>query len=266
MTGGGQRNWARRVRALNDRKTRADEGVVFVEGIRQVIDAFEGGHSLEAILVDPTRLRSELAWQFIDAAGQQGVEVAQLSPAEFERLSSRDNPVGLAATVRWAPEDLRNVGIDAGGVYIATDDVRDPGNLGTIIRAADAFGVAGVVVHRGTDPGHPAALRASLGSVFHVPILTTPTLNELFYWAQHHGAAVLGSTASAKVELQDAPIPVPVVLMVGNEATGLDRETLERCDGQVRISMGGSGTSLNVAVAAGILLYEVHRRMAQLGG
>lgn len=261
MSSAGSRNWPRRVRALNDRKTRAQEGVVFVEGIRQVLDAYEGGHAIEAILVDPTRLRSETAWQFIDRAAGEGIEIAQLSPAEFERISSRENPVGMAATVHWRPEDLRYAEVESDGIYLATDDVRDPGNLGTIIRTADAFGADAVIVHRGTDPGHPTALRSSLGSAFRMPIYTAPTLPELFYWAQRQGAAVIGTSARGEAPLHDAQIPVPVVFLLGNEATGLDDETLDLCDATVSIPMVGTATSLNVAVAAGILLYELRRRL-----
>lgn len=261
MTAGGKRNWPRRVRTLQDRKTRQDEGVVFVEGIRQALDAIESRFEIEAILVDPSRLKSARAWEAIAAAGQRGVEVAQLSPAEFERLSSRDNPAGLAATVRWRPENLRFIDANASGVYLAADDVRDPGNLGTIIRTADALGATGVIVHGGTDPGHPTALRASLGSAFRTPVHTTPTLNELFYWSQSNGVAVYGTSARSDADLAKTVIPLPVVLLLGNEGTGLSGETLDRCDGLLRVPMTGSASSLNVAVAAGILLYEVQRRL-----
>jgi len=158
LNAGGQRNWPRRVRALNDRRTRLEEGVIFVEGIRHVIDAVDAGFEIEALLVDPTRLRSERAWMMLDAAGQRGVEIVQLNPEEFTRLSSRDNPVGLAATVRWQPQDLRLTEPDLRYAYLATDDVRDPGNLGTIMRTVDALGAAGLIVHSGTDPGHPSAI------------------------------------------------------------------------------------------------------------
>ncbi len=206
------------------------------------------------------------AWEMLDAAGQRNVEVVQLNPDEFERLSSRDNPVGLAATVHWQPEDLRFVDPDPSGVYLATDDVRDPGNLGTIIRTADALGAVGLIVHSGTDPGHPGALRASLGSAFRVPIFTVSTLNELFYWTQSNGVAVYGTSARAEEDLAQSAISVPAVLLLGNEATGLSDSTLDRCDGMLRIPMAGSATSLNVAVAAGILLYEINRRLSAVAG
>ncbi len=266
MSSGGQRNWPRRVRALQDRRTRQSEGVVFVEGIRHVIDAVDAGLHVEAILVDPSRLRSARAWEMLDAAGQQGVEIVQLSPDDFARLSNRDNPVGLAATVHWRLEDLRFIDADPAGVYLATDNVRDPGNLGTIIRAADALGATALIVHKGTDPGHPTALRASLGSAFRLPIHTVETLNELFYWAQSNGVAVYGTSARAEAELPDAPLNVPAVLLLGNEGDGLAEETRDLCDGLLRIPMGGAASSLNVAVAAGILLYELQRRLSPSAG
>lgn len=261
MSSGGQRNWPRRVRALGDRRTRQSEGVVFVEGIRHVIDAVEAGLQIEAILVDPSRLRSERAWEMLDAAVQRGVEVVQLNPEDFERLSSRDNPIGLAATVHWRPEDLRFIDADLTGVYLATDDVRDPGNLGTIMRTADALGATGLIVHSGTDPGHPTALRSSLGSAFRIPIHTVATLNELFYWAQSNSVAVYGTSARSDADLPDAPISIPAILLLGNEGEGLADATLDLCDGLLRIPMSGTASSLNVAVAAGILLYEVKRRL-----
>lgn len=261
MSSSGRRNWPRRVRALQDRDTRREEGVVFVEGIRHVIEAIETGFDCEAILVDPSRLRSARAWEVLDVAGQRGIDIVQLSPAEFDQLSGRDNPFGLAAIVHWQPLDLRSVEADPAGVYVATDDIRDPGNLGTITRTADALGAAGLIVHRGTDPGHPAALRSSLGSAFRLPVYTVATLTELFYWSQSKGLGVYGSSAKAAVDLQDAPISLPAVLLMGNEAAGLSDETLARCDGLLRIPMSGSASSLNVAVAAGILLYELQRRL-----
>lgn len=261
-----QRNWARRARALRDRKVRIDEGVIFVEGIRQVIAAAEGGHSFEAILVDPSRLRSEVAWDFISRHQAVDVPVAQLKPADFERVSSRDNPIGLAAIVRWRPADLRTVEPGPDGLYLAVDDVRDPGNLGTLIRTADSLGADGVIIHAGTDAGHPTAVRSSLGTIFRLPIYAAPTLNELFHWTSRNGFAVVGTSAGGSLPLWDAPVTVPTVVLVGNEGEGLSKETTERCDVLVNIPMAGTASSLNVSVAAGIVLYELRRRLAISSG
>lgn len=267
MSSAGSRNWPRRVRALNDRKTRLQEGVVFVEGIRQVLDAYEGGHTIEAILVDPTRLRSELAWQFIDRAAGEGIEVAQLSPAEFERISSRENPVGMAATVHWKPLDLRYAELAAEGVYLATDDVRDPGNLGTIIRTADAVGAKGVIlVGDCTDPFAIEAVRATMGSLFAVPLTETDE-EEFLAWRKGFKGLVVGTHLKGSVDYRTVDYSKgPVLLMMGNEQKGLPDSLAEACDKLVRIPQAGKADSLNLAVATGVMLYEIRRSAFPLTG
>ncbi|MEZ4569756.1 MAG: hypothetical protein R2849_05395 [Thermomicrobiales bacterium] len=165
--------------------------------MRQVLDAVEAGCEFEAILSTPADSGSERAWQIIDVAGQRGVDVVQLSPAEFERISSRDNPVGLAATIRWRPEDLRFIDPIATGIYIATDDVRIQGISGRSSGRLMPSARAGVIVHSGTDPGHPSTSGPASVPVFKVPVHTAPTFNELFYWAQSNSVAVYGSSAKA---------------------------------------------------------------------
>lgn len=261
-----QRNWPRRVRAVLDRKVRTREGVVFVEGIRQVLAAGEGGFTFEAIFVDASRLRSEIAWEFVNERQAQGEPLIMMRPSEFERISTRDNPVGIAALVRWQPLTLPYLEPEAGGIYLATDNVRDPGNLGTLARTSDALGVAGLIVHRGTDPGHPTALRASLGSIFGIPVAAARNLNEFFHWANSNGIAVVATTAHAEQSISDAQLPIPAVILLGNEGEGLATETRQRCDLEVTIPMRGSATSLNVSVAGGILLYEFQRRLDGAAG
>lgn len=260
MSSAGSRNWPRRVRALNDRKTRLQEGVVFVEGIRQVLDAYEGGHTIEAILVDPTRLRSELAWQFIDRAAGEGIEVAQLSPAEFERISSRENPVGMAATVHWKPLDLRYAELAAEGVYLATDDVRDPGNLGTIIRAADAAGADGVVLTgRTVDPYNPKVVRATTGSLFHVPLAVGGELESVVQRAHDAGLQVLAADVGGDdllVARTEGVLAGPTAWVFGNEARGLDEASVALADRALRLPIFGRAESLNLATAASVCLYE----------
>lgn len=257
-----ERNWPRRVRALRDRQTREDEGVVVVEGIRQVLAAHESGQQFEAVLVDPSRLRSEIAWEFISELQAAGGPVVHLTPAEFERLSARDNPVGIAAIVRWRPKRLVLGEPPTGSLYLATDNVRDPGNLGTLMRTAEALGVAGMIIHGGTDPGHPTAVRASLGSVFQLPIYAARSLDELFQWANRHGLETVATSAHGTVDLNEAMVGMPTLVLVGNEAEGLTEDTLDRADVAVRIPLTGSATSINVSVAAGIVLYEFRRRLA----
>lgn len=254
------RRWLERVRALRDRATREREGVCYVEGIRQVLSAQEGGHELDAILVDPARLKSEVAWEAVAAARAGGAEYVALTTREFERISSRDNPVGIAAIVRWGVGSLEALAAEPDGLYLVADDVRDPGNLGTLVRTLDAAGGQAVIVLDGTDPSHPNALRASLGTTFRVPVYRAESHEALFGWMARHGVTTIATSAKAEHELWQMPVRLPVAVLVGNEGDGLSAETVRRCDLRVAIPMLGTATSLNVSVAAGVVLYEVRRK------
>jgi TrmH family RNA methyltransferase len=254
------RRWLERVRTLRDRATREQESACYVEGIRQVLSAQEGGHRLEAVLVDPSRLKSEVAWEAIAAARSGGAEYVTLTTREFERISSRDNPVGIAAIVGWSARPLAELTPDAEGLYLVADDVRDPGNLGTLIRTLDAAGGQAVIVLNGTDPSHPNALRASLGTTFRVPVYRAESHDELFDWTARYRIETIATSARATHGLWEMPIRMPVAVLVGNEGDGLAAETVARCDLRVAIPMLGTATSLNVSVAAGVVLYEVRRK------
>jgi TrmH family RNA methyltransferase len=260
------RRWLERARSLqHDRHVRELQGACFVEGIRQVLSAIEAGHPVEAILVDPTRLKSEVAWEAAARAREAGAEYVALRSSDFERISSRDNPIGIAAIVRWQAQPLEQFAARSDGLYLVADDVRDPGNLGTLARTLDAAGGHALIVHAGTDPGHPGALRASLGTSFHVPTYVAATRDEYFAWAERNGVMTLATTARADAELWQLPLELPLAVLVGNEGQGLGPETIARAGKRVRIPMLGAATSLNVSVAAGIVLYEVRRQCGGMG-
>jgi RNA methyltransferase, TrmH family len=254
------RYWIARVRELRDRSVREREGVCFVEGIRQVLAAREGGWPLEAILLDPGRLRSDVAWQTVDEARSAGTGIVELKTNEFERISSRDNPAGIAAIVRWSPGSISDLSPLRNAVYLITDQISDAGNLGTLVRTADSLGVAGIIVHSGVDPAHPGVLRASLGTAFRMPVASVTSLDHVFDWCQAHDIHTIATSAKADQLVWDANLTGSVALLLGNEGRGLSQETIERCDQTVRIPMSGTATSLNVGIAAGIILYEAQRQ------
>lgn len=258
------RHWLERARSLQrDRGAREQSGACWVEGIRQVVSALEGGWPLEAVVVDQGRLRSDVGWQAVADAQAAGAAYVTLKPGEFNRVSSRDNPVGLAAIVRWAPRALSELTARHDGLYLVTDDVRDPGNLGTLARTLDATGGAALVVCGGTDAAHPAALRAALGTLFRLPTYAAAELEHVFDWCDAHGVRSVATSAHAESELWDALPPRPLAVLVGNEGAGLAPETQARCDLRVRIPMRGTASSLNVGVAASIVLYEAVRMERQ---
>ncbi|HUG16798.1 MAG TPA: RNA methyltransferase, partial [Thermomicrobiales bacterium] len=215
---------------------------------------------LEAVIIDPTRLRSDVAKETIAGASDLIEHYVTLTASEFERISSRDNPVGIAAIVRWRPLSLESLLPEADGLYLVADDVRDPGNLGTLIRATDAAGGAAVIVRGGAGPSHPGALRASLGTTFELPVAVAGTIDDVFTWAVQRGVQTIATSARASVDLWDFDERFPLAILVGNEGEGLPDETTRRCDACVRIPMRGTATSLNVSVAAGIVLFELARR------
>lgn len=254
------RRWLARAREVRDRDVRLRDGICYVEGIRQVLSALETGHRLEALFVDPGRLRSEVARKAIERCASQIESQVTLSAAEFERMSSRENPVGIAAIVRWSPGSLDALTPRRDGLYLIADDVRDPGNLGTLIRTTDAAGGSALIVRGGVDPGHPNVMRASLGTTFELPIVAATSIDDVFAWTGLHGVQTIATSAGATRDLWSITPAFPVAILVGNEGTGLPRETAERCDDLVSIPMFGTATSLNVSVAAGIVLFELARR------
>jgi len=255
----------KRVRLLADRKHRRRAGAVVVEGTQLVWQAVEAGADVEILLVAPGLLGRSAAARRLTAmiAGQEerGVRVARLSDEVFTRISGREGPSGLAAIVRGRLAGLAGLAAGPAAVFLALHSIGNPGNLGTIIRTANAAGAAGVVlVGQTTDPFDPAAVKASMGALFTLPVAHAATPAEFFGWAAAAGVTVVTTSARAGQIFWDASYPRPLALLLGAEGAGLPSEVLARGDRQVQIPMSGTAESLNLAVAAGLLLYEVNRQ------
>jgi len=255
----------KRMRLLGERKHRRREGAFVVEGVQPVWQAVEAGAEVEVLVVAPELLGDSPAAQMVAAQEQAGVRVARMTGDLFARVSSRDGPSGLAAIVRAQVPGLAALEVTPDSVFAALHEVGNPGNLGTIIRTANAAGAAGVIlVGPATDPYDPAAVKASMGALFTVPVARAAGADEFFAWAAACGVAVVTTSAKAEVSFWDARYPRPVALLLGAEGTGLPPDVLAAGDLQVRIPMTGTAESLNLAVAAGLLLYQARR--PELGG
>jgi TrmH family RNA methyltransferase len=255
----------KRVRLLADRKHRRREGAFVVQGIQPVWQAVEAGADIETLIVAPDLLRPPAATAMVFDQEQQGLPVARVSADLFTRIADRDGPAGLAAIVRARPVPLAGLAATAGSVFVALHEVGNPGNLGTIIRTASAAGAAGVVlIGPATDPYDPAAVKASMGALFDVPVAVAATGTEFLAWAADQRVTVLAAALGGERTLWAAEFAPPLAILLGSEGEGLPASLLDRIDpaaGQrVRIPMTGTAESLNLAVAAGILLYEVRRR------
>lgn len=249
----------KRVRQLADRKHRRATGTFVVEGMQPVWRAVQSGWQLDTLIVAPDLLRTHAAVEMVEQQRAAGVRVAAVSAELFGRLSDRDGPAGLLAIVRSRSATLADLTVGADFAAVVLHRVHNPGNLGTVVRTADAAGMSAVVLlGDSTDPFAPAAVKASMGSVFGIPLVTAAE-SEFFDWAAGAAATVLATSGYATENHWDVEFSGPLAILLGNEGDGLPDEVLQRADRQVRIPMTGTAESLNLSVAAALLIYEARR-------
>lgn len=245
------------IRSLRQRKERERSGLFFIEGTRLVAEAIQTGAAIETLIVAPALLTSPFAQELIQAQRQQGTRCLEVTPTVFESISAREGPQGIAAVVRqhWQPLTSLRLGSELG--WVALDAIQDPGNLGSILRVSDAVGGAGVILlGHCTDPYDPTAVRGSMGAIFSQRLVRA-SFAEFARWQRHHGYTVIGTSDAAPTDYQAVTYHPPLVLLMGSERMGLTAEQQAICAHVVRIPMVGRSDSLNLAVATGIVLYEI---------
>jgi RNA methyltransferase, TrmH family len=251
----------KRMRMLASRKFRQREGLALAEGIQPVWQAVEAGAPVEALVYAPDLLRYQPAVEMVLDAERRGVRVVRLSGDLFQRLSDRDGAAGLAAIVGQRLTPLGELPAGPGTAFVALHEIASPGNLGTVIRTADAAGVRAVILVGATaDPYDPAAIKASMGAIFSVPVARAAGSDEFFAWAGERDLAVVTTSARATQSVWEARYPDPLVVLMGSEGPGLADADLRRGRLQVSIPMTGTAESLNLAVATGVVLFEVVRQ------
>jgi len=255
-----------RVRRLRLRSVRDRTRLHYLEGFRNFIQAIDVKIPVETIVYNETLARNPAVQKNVRLSKRAGVRVVRVTPEEFRRVSVTLRASGIGAIVRqhWTPLDQADV--RAGSCWIALSSLRSPGNVGTIFRTAEAAGAAGVLLlGDGVDPFDPAAVRASMGSLFGLRLVRT-TLREFGRWASERGCRVLGMIPSAESVYTEVPVGPALVVLFGEERKGLSPEERAICTHTARIPIVGRADSLNVGVAAGIMLYEVLRRRGPPAG
>jgi TrmH family RNA methyltransferase len=254
----------KRIRSLRHRKYRRSEGCFLVEGIRIVEEALDCGASLESLVYSPELLVSERARALVER-----VEPAQhmaLSAEVFRTLSERQHTQGIAAVVRTEDRSLGAVALTDDMLIIVAHQLRDTGNLGSIIRTADAAGATGVVViEPSVDLYDPHTVRATMGSLFALPIVRLRDLADLRTWysdIHRSGFAplIIASSAHGDQVIFDVECNRPVILLVGSERHGLPASVCRDAEVTVRLPMAGRATSINVSAATAALIYEIIRQ------
>ncbi|HZQ07093.1 MAG TPA: RNA methyltransferase [Anaerolineae bacterium] len=253
------------LRALAQHKTRQARGEFLVEGIQPVLQALASDAWVRMIVVAPDLLKSEIALERIEQQERKGTRIVRVSPQVFETFAEREHPTGLAAVVKISPRSLEDLQITENSIFVALYEVSNPGNLGTILRTADAVNAGGVIVlGAATDPYAPTVVKASRGALFTIPLMQLDSIERLLDWCKSKRVQVYTTSGRAGQTLWETEFRAPCVFILGNEGEGLPERILNA--GQaVRIPMRGTIDSLNLAVAAGVLLYEAVRQMRTTG-
>lgn len=254
----------KRIKRLGRKKYRRQEGAFFAEGLRVVLSAIENNATIDTIVYCDDLLTSYVAREMLAEERAAGTRCVEISAQLFRNISDRDDPVGLGAIIaaNWTTVDDLSVAPD--DILVALIGISEPGNLGTILRTIDAVGAAGcLLVGQTVDPYHPTAVKASMGTIFSMPICHLNDPGELLDWAMSKSLHKIATSAHAKDSFKGAVYRFPVLLMLGSEGEGLPSRILNRADISVAIPMAGSASSLNLAVASGIFLYELAYRRIQ---
>ena len=243
------------VRALHMRKEREDSGLFLAEGLKIVIEAIDLGHAPHILMYGPDAASHPMLQRAVQATRAAYGEVIEVNREVLEKVSRRDNPQAVVAVFRQAYTPLADIRPADAACWVALQAVRDPGNLGTIIRTADAAGCGGVIlVGDCTDAFSVEAVRATMGSVFAVKIVRA-TVAEFLAWRQAWPGSVVGTLLSATTDYRAADYRRPTLILMGNEQQGLPPELAAACDVNVKIPMRGRADSLNLSVATGIMIY-----------
>ncbi len=253
------------IKALANKKDRDATRSFLAEGLKLVIDALELGFEIRTLIYAKNVKDKPQVVQAATKTVARGGLVLEVSEKVLSSITRRDNPqmvVGVFAQ-RWT--NLRDLKPQAGETYVALDRVRDPGNLGTIIRTADAAGASGVIlIGETTDPYSMETVRATMGSVFALPLVKASPA-EFIAWKKGAGVSVVATHLAGAVDYRTIDYrKKPVVLLMGNEQAGLPEELAREADALARIPQAGLADSLNLAIATGIMLFEARRHLLTL--
>jgi RNA methyltransferase, TrmH family len=257
----------KRIRSLQTRAARERTGTFFIDGMRFVGQALKHHVPIETLVVAPDLLLHPFGQKLAQQQQRAGTACLAVTPDVYYSLSQAEEPQGIGAVVRQRWEPLNRIDPSEGPCWVVAEAVQTPGNLGTMIRTCDAVGAGGVILlSRETDPYHPGAVRATMGSLFSQRFVRT-SLPELMTWKQRHHCMLVGTSPTAAMEYQAVRYHSPVLVLMGGEREGLSRDYQALCDVMVKIPMVGGCDSLNLAIATSVMLYEVfnQRRAAGTG-
>ena len=247
----------KRVRSLREKKGRREEGLFLAEGLRILTEALDADIAPEMLWFAPDSSDHPLVRKLVAVTEAKGGEALITSRDILSKISGKDNPGAVLGVYpeRWSPLDT--IDRAAAPIWIVAERLRDPGNLGTILRTGDAVGAGGLIlVDDCTDPFSVEAVRASMGALFTLSI-SKASWPDFLAWLRAGPGQLVGTSLNTTNDYQDPAYAPPVFLLVGNESQGLPEAYERDCDLLVKMPMMGKADSLNAAVATSVMAYEV---------
>ncbi len=251
----------REIRLLKQAKHRERQGAYFIEGIRLVEEALKGNENIRVLFYSP-RLEETTRGENILSLARKEVEAEWIAVSDevMASLSDTQNHQGILAVLPKRERAWEEIGRKE-GLILCFHNLQDPGNLGAVFRVADAGGGAGIVLTQGSvDPYSPKVIRASMGSFFRVPFFSGGEIDVCFEDLKARGFKILATAPHGQSSFWEADLTPPMAILFGQEGSGLPEEILARSDGLLTIPMNAPVESLNVAMAAGLIVYEAFRR------
>jgi TrmH family RNA methyltransferase len=245
------------LRSLRDKKARRSEGLFLAEGLRILAEARDSGRLPQIVAFSPEGARHPLAAEIIAATEAAGGDAVETSPDILSKMSGKDNPQMLLGAYRQPDTSLEQIDRSAAPLWIVAQALRDPGNIGTILRTGDAVGAGGLIlIDDCADPYSVEAVRASMGAVF-TQAIATARWTEFLPWLRAGDGQLVGTSLKATHDYLVADYRKPCFLLIGNEQQGLPADYEAECDLLVKIPMAGRADSLNAAIAAAVMAFAV---------
>ena len=250
----------RQIYRLKTEKGRGKEEKFLIEGLRLCQEAFSSGWDVQLVFFSSEFGGSAAGEKLIQQFSKKGIEIFRTKKKEIEKLTDTETPQGIMALVKKKKFTLSRDFLKESSLLLGLDNIRDPGNLGTMIRTADAAGTNGVLLSKGcVELYNPKVIRSTMGSIFHLPMIENLDLPEVIPDLKEAGFKIIVSEVHEGRDSTEVNYPEKTCLVIGSEASGVRKEVSNLADEKIKIPIFGKAESLNASVAAGILLYEMVR-------
>ena len=245
------------LRSLRDKKARRAEGLFLAEGLRILTEARDSGRLPEIVAFSPEGAKHPLAAEIIAATESAGGDAVETSPDILSKMTGKDNPQMLVGAYRQPDSSLERIDRSVAPLWIVAQALRDPGNIGTILRTGDAVGAGGLIlIDDCADPFSVEAVRASMGALFTQQVASA-RWHEFVSWLRSSDGQLVGTSLKATHDYLEAEYREPCFLLIGNEQQGLPADYEAECDLLVKIPMAGRADSLNAAMATAVMAFAI---------